>query len=158
MLSHSACIAHLTQSQNSSLYKVVGVRRTFRLSENVLDTNTFQYGTHSTTGYNSGTFRSGEDEHLSTTEASSLLVGNSTFEYGNLNQIFLSCLYTFSNSGGNFASLTKAITDDTVTITYYYDSSESECTTTLGYFDNTIDSNQSILNSSVFTFTLFAII
>ena len=64
---------------------------------------------------------------------------------GNLNQILLSCLNALGNSSCNFTCLTKTVTNDTLTITNYYNSSESESTATLGNLDNTIDSNQSIL-------------
>lgn len=85
-------------------------------------------------------------------------MGNCTLENGNLDQILLCCLNTLGNGGSNLASLAQAVTNDTLTVTNHYNSSESESTATLGNLDNTIDSNQSILNSSVFTFTLFAII
>ena len=144
MLSHSACITHFTKSLDGSLYQVVGVRRTLRLSQNVGDTYTFEHGAHSTTGYYSSTFRSGEDKHLSTAEASSLFVRNSTFDDGHLHKVLLGSFNTLSNSGSNFASLTKTVTDNTLTITNYYDSSESESATTLSNLGYTIDSNESI--------------
>ena len=46
---------------------------------------------------------------------------------------------------GVVASLAQAVTNDTLTVTNHYNSSESESTATLGNLDNTIDSNQSIL-------------
>ena len=72
-------------------------------------------------------------------------MGNSTFDNGHLDEIFLGILYALGNSSGDFTSLTKTNTDDTLTITNYYDSSESEGATALGDFDYAIDSNESIL-------------
>ncbi len=144
MLRHCTSVTHLTQSLNCSLYKVVRVGRTLRLSENVLHTSTFKYGTHCTTSHNSSTFRSRKDEDFSTTKLSSLAVGHCTLEHGNLNQILLSGFYALGNSGSNFAGLTKTATDNTLTVTDYNDCSKSEGTTTFGYFNNAIDSNQSI--------------
>ncbi len=72
-------------------------------------------------------------------------MGDSTLQNGDLDQILLSCLYALSDGGGNFASLAQAVTDDTLAVTYHNDCGESERAATLGYFDNTIDSNESIL-------------
>ena len=70
---------------------------------------------------------------------------NCALEHGNLNQILLSCLNTLGDGGSNFASLTQAVTDNALTVTYHYNSGKSECAATFGYLDNSIDSNQSIL-------------
>ena len=144
MLSHSACITHFTKSLDGSLYQVVGVRRTLRLSQNVGDTYTFEHGAHSTTGYHSRTFRGRKDEHFGTAETCSLFVRYSTLNDGHLDKVLLGSFNTLSNSGSNFASLTKTVTDNTLTITNYYDSSESESATTLSNLRYTIDSNESI--------------
>ena len=56
MSRNSASIAHFTESEDGGLHQVVGVRRTLRLSEDVLDSDAIEDGAHSTTGNDSGTF------------------------------------------------------------------------------------------------------
>ncbi len=145
MLSHCAGVTHLAQSEDGCLNQVVGVRRTLRLGQNVFDANALEHGTHSATGYHTGTLRCGEDDDLGTTEVSGLLVGHCTFDDGNLDQVLLGSFHTFGNGGGNFAGFTKTVADDSFAITDYNDSGECEGTTTLGNFYYTIDSNESIL-------------
>ena len=123
----------------------MGVRRTLRLSQNVGNTNTFQYSTHSTTGYNSCTVRSGLDEHFSTTELGSLFVRNSTLQHGNLNEVLLGCFNALGNSGSYLTSLTKTPTNDAILVTNYDNCRECEGTTTLCYLSNTVDGHQSVL-------------
>ena len=145
MLSNCSCVTHLTQGQDCSLNQVVRVRRTLRLSQNVSDTNAIQNGTHCTTSYNSGTFRSREDDNLSTAEASALLVRYSTFDNRHLHQVFLGSFYAFGDGGSNFASLTQTVTDNALAVTDNNDCCKSESTTTLGDLNYSIDSNESIL-------------
>ncbi len=72
-------------------------------------------------------------------------MGNSTFEHGNLYEILLCSLHTFCNGCGNLTGFAKTITYHTLSITYNNDCGESESATTLGHLNNSIDSNQSIL-------------
>ena len=137
-------ITHFTQSLNRSLHKIVRIGRALRLSQDILHTNTFKHGTHSTTCYDAGTLRGRTKQNLGTAELCNLLMRNRTLNDGNFDQIFLSCLYAFRNCSGNFSSLTKAITYDALSIAYYYNSSKRESTATLSYLDYAIDSNQSI--------------
>ena len=74
-----------------------------------------------------------------------LIVRYSTVDHRNFNKVLLSGFNTFGNCSGNFASLTKAIANGSLSITNYYDSSECKGTSTLRNFNYTIDSNQSIL-------------
>lgn len=145
MSRYGAGVAHFCKCLNGGLYQVVGVGRALGLCKDVLDAGSLENGTHSTTGNNSGTFRSREDEHLSTAEAGSLLVGNGTLDNGNLDKILLGGFYALGDGGGNFAGLAETISEYALAVTNNYDSCEGEGTTTLGHLGHTIDSNESIL-------------
>ena len=144
MLCNCACITHFTKGLDGGLHQVVGVGRTLRLRQDVVDAHAFEDGTHRTTGHNSRTFGSRKDEHFGATIASSLFVRNSAFDDGNFHQILLSGFDTLSNGCGDFAGLTEAIADDALTITHHNNGSESESASTLGDLGYTIDSNESI--------------
>ncbi len=145
MLSHSACIAHFTQSQDGSLNKVVRVGRSLRLCQDIRYTGTFQDSTHGAACNHSGTFGSGEDQNSGSTKFCSLLMRYSTFQNGDLYQVLLGCFYAFGNGGSYFAGFAETATNDTLTITHYNNGSEREGASTLGNFHYAIDSNQSIL-------------
>ena len=93
--------------------------------------------------------RSGLDINLRTTELSELLVGDSTLEHGNLNEVFLSSLGSFLHSSGNLSCLTQSVSYNTILISNNYDSCESECTSTLGNFGYAVDSDQTLLEVEV---------
>ena len=152
VLSYGSCISQLLQSHDSSLYEVVRVRRALRLSQNVSDTNTLKYSTHSTTGYHSSTVRSRLHEHLSTAEAYLNLMRDSTLQHGNTYEVLLCSFYTLGNSSSYLTGLTKAPTDNTVLITYYNDCSECESASTFCYLGNTVDSNESIFQLDVVSY------
>ncbi len=78
------------------------------------------------------------------TEFSLLLMRYSSIQNGHFYQIFLSSLYTFSNSCRNFTGFSKSPSNDTVSIAHHNNSSKGEGSTTFRYFGNTIDSNQSV--------------
>ena len=86
---------------------------------------------------------------MSTTETYLNLMGNSALEDGNTYQVLLGSLNALSDGCSYFTCLTKAVTDDTITITYYYDSSECESTATLGYLRNAVDCDESVLQLDV---------
>ena len=125
------------------------VRRALRLSEDVLNAYAVENGTHSTTGYKTGTGSSRTHEHLSTAEASLYLMRNSALEHRNLNEVLLSCLNTLSDSSGNFAGLTQTVANYALAVTNNDDSSECECTTTLGNLSYTVDSHETVLQINV---------
>src|SRR5574344_1612697 len=70
---------------------------------------------------------------------------NSTIQYRNLYEIFLCSFNALRDSSCYFTCFSQAITDETFTVTYNDDSSESECTTTFCNLCHTVDSNQAIL-------------
>ncbi len=125
------------------------IGRTLRLSQNVSNTNTLKYGTHSATGNHTGTGRSRFDENLCTAELSSLFMRNSTFQYRDTSKVLLGCLYTFGDGSSHFTSLTKAPADNTIFITNYHNGREGKRSTTLGHLGNTIDSNKSIFQLDI---------
>ena len=59
VLSHSSRASHFVEGSDSSLNEVVRIGRAFALGEDVGDTHTLENGTHSTTGFHTGTGRSG---------------------------------------------------------------------------------------------------
>ncbi len=120
----------------------MGVRGTLGLCQDILNANTFKYSTHSAAGYHSSTRSSGAHQHASTAIFGSLLVRNSTLEYGHLDEILLCRLYTLGNGSRNFTSLTKAIAYDTITIANYHNSSECERSTALGHLGYTVECHQ----------------
>lgn len=144
MLGDSACITHFCKCGDGGLYKVVGVGRTLRLGKDIVNADAFEHGAHSTTGYNSGTFGSGEKQHLCSTIASSLLVGNGALDYGNLNEVFLGSFHAFGNGSGYFTGFTETVTDHSLSVSHYHNGSERKGATTLSYLCHTIDSNESI--------------
>ena len=70
---------------------------------------------------------------------------NSTFEYRNLNQVFLCSLSALGNSSCYLTCLTKTVTNNTIAITNNDDCSECEGTTTFCNLSYTVDSYQAIL-------------
>ncbi len=144
VLSYSSGVAHFAQSQYRSLNQVVRIGRSFGLGKHVLYTNTFKHGTHCTTGNNTSTLRSGQDEDICATELGSLAVRNRTLDNGNLDQILLGSFHALGDSSSNLASLSKTATDYAFTVTNYDNSCKSESTATFSYFNYTIDSNESI--------------
>ena len=123
----------------------MGIGRSLGLSQNVLDACTLKYGTHGTTGHNSRTFGSGKNQYVSSTELSSLLVGNRSLDDGNLHQILLGSLNTLGNCSRNFTGLTKTAADYPFTVSDNNDGGKGKGATTFGYLNYAIDSNQSIL-------------
>ena len=109
ILCHHSGITHLKQCLYGSLNKVVGVSRTFGLGQHVLNSGTFQNGTHSATGYNSCTRRSRTEQYFCTTVLGNLLVRYGSFINGDSHQIFLGGFYTFSNGSRNFTGFAQAI-------------------------------------------------
>lgn len=140
LLSNLHGVTHLQQSVEGCLNYVVGVRRTFRLSQYVLDAGAFKYGTHSTTSNYTSTSRSGLHEHETTGIFAFHHVGNSVLIERHFHQVLFSVVDTFSNSVGNFVGFAEAVTYGAVAVTYYYDGREAEATTTFYYFGNAVDS------------------
>ena len=117
------------------------VGRTFGLSQNILDTNTLENGTHSSTGYKTCTGCGRLQENIGTAETSLNLMRDSTFEDRNLYEVLLGGLYTLSDSCCNLTSLTEAPTNNAVAITDNNNGCEGKCATSLCYFRNTVNSN-----------------
>ena len=67
----------------------------------------------------------------------------------NLNEILLCILNALCDGGGNFVSLSETIAYNAVLVTYDYDSSKAEVTTTLSYLGNSLDGNKSVLELKV---------
>ena len=57
--------------------------------------------------------------------------------------MFLSVLYTFSDSFRNFKRFSNTNTNMSITISNYYKSTKSKVSTTFYYFSNTVDGNYS---------------
>ena len=74
---------------------------------------------------------------------------NGSLEYGNLYKILLGCFYTLGDSCGNFTSFAKTPTNDTVAVTDNNNGCESKGATSLSYFGNTVDGNQSVFQLNV---------
>jgi len=127
----------------------VGVGRTFGLIQDVVNACRLQNGTHSTTGFYSGTVSSGLDLNLRNTELSELLVRDSTLENRHLDEVLLGSLGSFLHSSGNLTCFTQTVTYNSVFISNNYDSCESEGTSTLGNFRYAVDSDQTLLELEV---------
>ena len=91
-------ITHFFQCSYRSFYQIVRVGRTFTFSQYVVNTGTFQNSTHSTSGYQPGTGRSGLHINLRTAETSYLLMRNSSFQYRYFDQVLFSSFDPFRNS------------------------------------------------------------
>ena len=148
-------ITHLRESCKSSLHQVVGIGRTLRLCDDVCDTCTLQYSTHSTTGLQTGTGCSRLQENDSTTELHLNLVRNRTLEYRNLHQVLFGSLSAFGDSSGNFTGLTQTVANHALTITNNDDGSECKRTTTLCNLRHTVDSNQAVFQFCVTIYFYF---
>ncbi len=151
-LGNGISVAHFGESVDGSLHHAVRVGRTFGLCQHVLDANTLEDGTHSTTGDNTGTGSSRFHKHASATVATLLCVRNSTLQDGHLDEVFLCIFGTFSNSGGDFLCFTEAVTNDAVLVTDNHDGCEAEDTTTLGHFHNSVHCNHSLFEFEVSCF------
>ncbi|EJF10848.1 hypothetical protein O71_06637 [Pontibacter sp. BAB1700] len=66
---------------------------------------------------------------------------NSVMVKRNFNQVLFCIVYTFSNSVSYFVCFTKAVSNNTITITYYNDGSKAKSSTTFYNFSYTIDRN-----------------
>ena len=127
----------------------MGVRRTLRLGKHVGNTYTFKHSTHSATGLYTGTVACGLENHARAGEFCNLLVGNGTFVYGNLDEVFLGGFDTLLDSCLDFVGFAEAPANDTIVVTNHHDGGESESTATLGYLGDTVDGNQTILQFDV---------
>ena len=145
MLSNRTGITHLAQSQNSCFHQVVRIGRSLGFSQHIFNACAFQHGTHGTASHNSRTFGSRKNQHIRTSELGSLLVGNRSFYNRNFYQIFLRSFHALRYCGGYFTGFAKTAPDHTLSITDNNDCGKGESTTTLGYLNYAIDSNQSIL-------------
>ena len=89
------------------------------------------------------------DEYFCTTKLSGLLVRHCALQNRNLSKVLLCRLHALSNGCSYFASLTKAIADNTIFITNNHYRRKTKGSTTLGYLSNTINGNQSVFKLSL---------
>ena len=146
---HGVGVTHLGEREDRRLDEVVRVGRTLALSKHVLHTCTLEHGTHSTTGLYTGTGSCGFHEHLGSAECSFLLVRDGCVDDGNLDQVLLCIFNTLCDSGSNFVGFSKTIAYNAVLVTYDYDSSKAEVTTTLGNLGYALDGNEPVLQFEV---------
>ena len=114
-----------------------------------MNTHCLEYGTHRTTGLNTGTGSCGFHEYAGTAEFGCLLVRNSLLAQRDPDKILLCILDAFGDGCGNLIGFSKAITYDTVLIAYYDDCSEAEVTATLGNLGHSLYRYQSVLKFQV---------
>ena len=148
-------VTNLAQCQNGCLYEVVGIGRTFGLSNHIFNASALQYGTHGTSGFQTGTGSSGFEKHIGSAESDFNLMRDCAFQHRNLYEIFLCRLGTLGDCSRYFACFAKTPADDTIAITNNDDSSECEGTTTLGNLCYTVDSNQTVFEFYVTIYFYF---
>ena len=125
------------------------IRRTLGLCQNIGNTNTFKNSTHGATGNHTSTGRSRTKQYVGTAETDLYLMRDGTLEDGNTHQILLGSFNALSDGCSYFTSLTETVANDAVSITYYYNSSKSESTTTLGHLRNAVDCDESVFQLDV---------
>ena len=123
----------------------MGVRGTFALCEDVLDADALENSTHSTTGDDTSTRSCGLEEDASTTVLASLLVGDSTLQDGNLDEVLLGIIDTLLDGSLDFLGLAKTVSNDTILISNNNDSREAESSTTLGNLGYATDCDKTIV-------------
>ena len=148
-------ILHLEKGIDRGLHDTVRIRGTFALGQHVLDTDALEDGTHSTTGDNTGTGSSRFQEDASTAILASLLVGDGTFEHGNLDEVFLGIVDTLLDGSLNFLGFAKSISHNAVFVSNNYDSRETESSTALGNLGYTINCDKTIFEFDLAGFYSF---
>ena len=149
VLSYHASVAEFAERLDGCLNQVVGIGRAFRLSQDILDTNTLKHGTHSTTCFHTGTGRCGLQIHFGAAKLRELLMRNGSIENRYLNKVFLSGFRALGDGSSNFTCFTQTVANDTITVTYYYNGCKRKSTTTFGNFRYAVYSNEALLELQV---------
>ena len=79
VLGHLSGASQFVESRDSSLHKVVRVRRTLALCKHVSDAHALKHCTHSAAGLHTGTLGCGLEEDARTAELGALLMRNCAF-------------------------------------------------------------------------------
>ena len=127
----------------------MGVRRTFRLGKHVGDAYTLKNSTHGTASLHSRTMGSRTEQHTRAAELGSLLVGDSPFMHGNLDQVLFCSLNPLCNGGGNLISLSETPANNAVLVTYNDNRGKCEGAATLCHFCDTVDGDQAVFQLDI---------
>ena len=149
VLSDSGWRAHFAEGCDGGLHEVVGVRRSFALGEDVSDAYAFEDGTHSATGFNTGTVACGLEDDARAAELSFLLVGDGAFVDGDADKVLLGSFNAFCDGCSDFVSFAEAPTNDAVFVANDNDSCEGECAATLGHLGDAVDGYETVLKLEV---------
>ena len=74
---------------------------------------------------------------------------NGSVDDGNLHKVLLCIFHALCNGSSDFVGFSKTITYNAVLVTYDYDCSKAEVTTTLSDLGHTLDGNEPVLQFEV---------
>ena len=143
------CIAQFGQSADRGLHQVVGVRRTFALRQDVLDTHALEAGTHGPAGDHTGNGSCRTDNDLTAVVTERLIVATSTVAARDLHAYLLALSPALGHGSGYLAGLAQTETYDAVLVTYHNDCRKAECTTTFRYLGNALYAYESVFQLEV---------
>jgi hypothetical protein len=123
---------------------VDGVRRTERLAQYVVDACALKYGTHWTTGDNTGTSSSGTKKYDTGSSLALYGVRNGATRARNAEESLLCFFNTLRNRERYFLSLAVTDADHTVTVTNDDECGEAKATTTLDDLGYTVDGDDAL--------------
>merc|ERR1711916_117766 len=129
----------------SSSLLSIGVLRTDRLGDHVLNTQHFKHGTHRTTGNDTRTSRSGAHDHLTgAVTAFHVVVQGAALFQRYADHLALGLLGRLADRLGHFFRFTLAKAYGAFLIADNNKCSETKALTTFDGFRNTVDRNQTI--------------